>query len=76
MKRVIYVILVLLVVLGLGKACIRADIDEIQKPVLRPKTNTIEESYPIEQNVTINGVDYLQSQAPIGKHRISIIPNV
>ena len=48
MKRVIYVILVLLIVLGLGKACIRADIDEAQKPVLRPKTNTIEENYPIE----------------------------
>ena len=67
MKRVIYVILVLLIVLGLGKACIRADIDETQKPVLRPKTNTIEENYPIEKNVTIDGVDYLQSQAPVGK---------
>ncbi len=67
MKRVIYVILVLLVVLGLGKACIRADIDEIQKPVLRPKTEFQEENYPIEKNVTIDGVDYLQSQAPVGK---------
>lgn len=67
MKRVIYVILVLLIVLGLGKACIRADIDESQMPVLRPKAVTIEENYPIEKNVTINGIDYLQSQAPVGK---------
>ena len=67
MKRVIYVILVLLIVLGLGKACIRADVDETQKPVLRPKSEILEENYPLEKNVTINGVDYLQSQAPVGK---------
>lgn len=67
MKRVIYVILVLLIVLGLGKACIRADVDESQKPVLREKTQVQNENYPIEKNVTINGVDYLQSQTPVGK---------
>ena len=67
MKRVIYVILVLLIVLGLGKACIKADVDESQKPVLREKTQVQNENYPIEKNVTINGVDYLQSQAPVGK---------
>lgn len=67
MKRVIYVILVLLIVLGLGKACIRADVDDSQKPVLREKTQVQNENYPIEKNVTINGVDYLQSQTPVGK---------
>ena len=67
MKRVIYVILVLLIVLGLGKACIRADVDESQKPVLREKAQVQNENYPIEKNVTINGVDYFQSQAPVGK---------
>lgn len=67
MKRVIYVILVLLIVLGLGKACIRADVDESQKPVLREKAQVQNENYPIEKNVTINGVDYLQSQTPVGK---------
>lgn len=67
MKRVIYVILVLLIVLGLGKACIRADVDDSQKPVLREKAQVQNENYPIEKNVTINGVDYLQSQAPVGK---------
>lgn len=67
MKRVIYVILVLLIVLGLGKACIRADVDDSQKPVLREKAQVQNENYPIEKNVTINGVDYFQSQAPVGK---------
>ncbi len=66
MKRVIYVILVLLIVLGLGKACIKADVDDSQKPVLREKAQVQNENYPIEKNVTINGVDYLQSQTPVG----------
>lgn len=67
MKRVVYVILVLLLVFGLCKACIRADIVSDEKPVLRNKEIFVDADYPIEKNVTINGVDYLQSQAPIGK---------
>ena len=67
MRRVIYVILVLLIVLELSRACIRADVPQKTKPVLRPKTQIIANSYPVEKNVTINGVDYLQSQVPIGK---------
>ena len=31
------------------------------------KLKILEENYPLEKNVTINGVDYLQSQAPVGK---------
>ena len=68
MKRVIYVILVLLIVLGLGRACIRADIQsDYKRPVLREKAKINDGEYPLEKNVTINGVDYLQSQAPVGK---------
>ena len=67
MKRVVLIILVLLVVLGLGKACIRRDFPTSDKPVLRPKANVVDANYPIPKNVTINGVDYLQSQLPIGK---------
>ena len=68
MRRVIYVILVLLIVLGLGKACIRADIQsDYKRPVLREKAKINDGEYPLEKNVTINGVDYLQSQAPVGK---------
>lgn len=67
MKRVVLIILVLLVVFGLGKACVRRDIPTSDKPVLRPKANVVDANYPIPKNVTINGVDYLQSQLPIGK---------
>ena len=67
MKRVVLIILVLLVVFGLGKACIRRDLPTSDEPVLRPKANVVDANYPIPKNVTINGVDYLQSQLPIGK---------
>lgn len=67
MKRVVLIILVLLVVLGLGKACIRRDIPTSEMPVLRPKADVVDANYPIPKNVTINGVDYLQSQAGVGK---------
>ena len=67
MKRAILIILVLLVVLGLGKACIRRDLPTSDKPVLRPKANVVDANYPIPKNVTINGIDYLQSQVEVGK---------
>ena len=67
MKRVVLIILVLLVVLGLGKACVRRDIPTSGMPVLRPKANVVDANYPIPKNVTVNGVDYLQSQAGVGK---------
>ena len=68
MKRAIYVILVLIAVLGITKACLRADMPDEKRPQLRPKAEVMHDYYPYApQNVTINGVDYLQSQAPIGK---------
>ena len=67
MKRVLLFILVLLIILAFGKACINRDLPVSDKPVLRDKTQILDANYPIPQNVTINGVDYLQSQAPIGK---------
>ena len=41
MKRVILIILVLLVVLGVGKACIRRDLPTVDKPVLREKAKIV-----------------------------------
>lgn len=67
MKRATLIILVLLMILGLGKACIRRDLPTSDKPVLRPKANVVDANYPIPKNVTINGVDYLQSQVEVGK---------
>lgn len=67
MKRATLIILVLLMILGLGKACIRRDLPTSDKPVLRPKANVVDANYPIPKNVTINGVDYSQSQVEVGK---------
>ncbi len=67
MRRVIWVIFVILTVLLFSKACLNADIPDLQKPVLRPKFETKDADYPIQKNVTINGVDYLESQLPTGK---------
>ena len=67
MKRVMYVIIVLVLVLAFCRACIRADVPEEQKPILRYKIEDESTSYQTEKNVTINGVDYLESQLPNGK---------
>lgn len=66
MKRVMYFILVLVLVLGLCKACIKADVAEELRPVLREKSQFADADYPIQKNVTIDGVDYLQSEVPVG----------
>lgn len=69
MKNLGYVVLVIILVLLLGKACIRRDIPD----VVTTNTNEQQEQlslniYPVERkNVTINGIDYLQTDAPIGK---------
>lgn len=66
MKRVVLIVLVLLLVLGVGKACIKRDLPTSDKPVLRAKTQELISNYPIQKNVTVNGVDYLQSQVSVG----------
>lgn len=62
-----YAILVFVLIMGLLKACINRDIPETDNS----KNNIQAEKeiiYPDDQKtVTINGIDYLQSQAPIGK---------
>ncbi|MFR1672394.1 MAG: ABC transporter substrate-binding protein [Candidatus Gastranaerophilaceae bacterium] len=66
MKKIIYIVLVILICLLGVKACVRRDIPEEQLPSLRPKAQDIASEYKPEKNVTINGVDYLQSQNEIG----------
>jgi len=68
MKRILYVVFIVIFIIVCLKACIRRDIPE-EKSV---KSNIIKTSinfnFPSEaKNITLNGVDYLQSQAPIGK---------
>lgn len=66
MKRVVYIIFVLVLIAGLLKACIRRDIPESKTAQLNTQSTTAI-VYPEDQKtITINGVDYLQSQAEIG----------
>ena len=61
------VFLVVIFVALLCRACLVKDVPTSKDTI---KTSTNEElsiSYPTPKNVTINGVDYLESQAPIGK---------
>lgn len=67
MRRVIYVILGLLIVLFLCKACVRQDVLQVQKSILHEDVQVNQEVYPEKKNVTIGEKDYLQSQASIGK---------
>lgn len=67
MKRVMYLILVLVLFAGLFKACIHRDVVSVDNKIITSNQKS-EIVYPNPQKTfTINGVDYLQSQAPIGK---------
>lgn len=68
MKRILYVIFIIIFLTVLMKACIKRDVEN-NKTV---KTNIVKtEVYytfpPEAKNIVLNGTDYLQSQAPIGK---------
>ena len=67
MKRILtWVFVFLLIGAGL-KACIKQDIPEVY-PQTNPETELKNIKYPsANKNITIDGVDYLQSQAPLGK---------
>ena len=67
MKRVLSFLFIVLILGICLKACIRADKPEcIDLQTIEDNSSQIQ--YPAqEKNVTINGVDYLQSQAPVGK---------
>ncbi len=68
MKRAGYVVLVLILLAIFAKSCLHADYPQTVKPAAAPHSITEDINYPEPQkNVTINGIDYLQSQAPIGK---------
>lgn len=69
MKRILYVVLALIFAGLVLKSCIHADVvqtcDKTKTPCVKPMPSNIK--FPPEaKNVTINGVDYLQSQANVG----------
>ncbi len=65
-RRGFWVIFWLVIVALMCKACIVRDIEprNISKSTVEDKNLAL--SYPIPKNVSLNGIDYLQSQAPIG----------
>ena len=67
MKKVLHIIFILLVIWGLGKLVIKKDLPETYSQSIQSgETENI--VYPAQnKTVTINGIDYLQSQAQVGK---------
>ena len=66
MRRVFYLFLLLLFVILFVKSCVKQDIPETYGKY-NNVTSASDIIYPSENvNVSIDGVDYLQSQSPIG----------
>lgn len=67
MNKIFSIIFIILIAGIFLKACVRQDVPDasFDKTVVQDLKEVV---YPAqEKNVTINGVDYLQSQAPVGK---------
>ncbi len=68
MKKWVYVVLVLVFCGLVLKACLHRDYPETMQAQTNIKSDVEMVVFPpAQKTVTINGVDYLQSQAPIGK---------
>ncbi len=68
MKRIIYFVFVIIFLLICLKACIRRDIPK--EEILKQNVSKTDISYnfpPEAKNIVLGGVDYLQSQAAVGK---------
>ncbi len=68
MKKILNIIFIIIFLLICLKACIKKDIPEekiLKQNILKTETKFIFPPKP--KNITIDGIDYLQSQAPIGK---------
>lgn len=67
MKKILGFLILFIILGGCLRACIKADVPESEDFVADTSVKQ-ELSYPaLAKNVTIDGVDYLQSQAPVGK---------
>lgn len=81
MKKYIYLIILLIFIIFSLKACIHRDNPNIDAEVLSSKTHA-ETEYKINQknlnpkNVTIKGVDYLQSGLPIGLYGGRLVSSI
>ena len=66
-RRGFRVLLVLILAALLCKGCLVKDIPEPANSKKTTENNSININYPVPKNITLNGIDYLQSQAPVGK---------
>ena len=64
--RVLKLLLILAVILLCAKACIVRDIPQTEQQSKNSGQTTLAAKYPSPKNVKIDGIDYLQSQAPVG----------
>ena len=68
MKKILYTITIIIFALLALKSCINVDIPETTATKINAASSSIQVKFPpAAKTVTIDGVDYLQSQAPIGK---------
>lgn len=68
MKQILYIFFIIIILCLLFKACVRQDVSnekELKHDVVKTETKFV--FPPDPKNITIFDVDYLQSQAPIGK---------
>ena len=64
--RVFRILLLLCVIALFCKACIVCDVQPKITSEIKTSGSDLALSYSMPKNVTINGIDYLQSQAPVG----------
>ena len=77
MKRILYFIFILLLIFIFGKSCIKADIPESNTFSSANAEAEQEIDYPKSpRNITINNIDYLQSQAPCGNYGGELISSI
>ena len=76
MKRLFGIIVVISVIFFCVKSCLRADFPETLPEIVTTQNNSTVTFPPDNKNVTINGIDYLQSQAPAGKFGGEIVLSV
>lgn len=67
MKKVGYVVSTIVLISLLGVGCLHIDRPEQGNEITETKIKENISVYPTQKNVTINGIDYLQSQTTIGK---------
>lgn len=65
-RRGFRVLWIILIVAILCKGCLVKDVPQTSQPKKATTNNSINMAYPTPENITLDGVDYLQSQAPIG----------